>query len=56
MKDRITEHWNGHAEEDNKNMRYVIYLKGKEAAWQKLLIHSLIEKKSGFWTAGPDPK
>jgi len=44
MKDRITEHWNEHAEEDNKNVRGVIYSKGKEAAWQKLLIHSLIEK------------
>jgi ubiquinone/menaquinone biosynthesis C-methylase UbiE len=55
MKDRITSHWNGRAEEYNKNVRGVIYSKSEEAAWQKILTHSLGENELKVLDVGTGP-
>jgi ubiquinone/menaquinone biosynthesis C-methylase UbiE len=55
MMDEIKSHWNGRAEEYNKNVRQVIYSERDRIAWQKIFVQALRREKLKILDVGTGP-
>ncbi len=55
MMDEIKSHWNGRAEEYDKNVRQVIYSERDRIAWQKIFVQALGGEKLKILDVGTGP-